>query len=382
MARQRLDALTGLRFVAAALILVHHSRVLRIPVPSYALDHGVSLFFVLSGFILAYVYPRLDDWPSVRTFLMLRVARIWPAHAFTLGLAVVVAATVVPAPFDKPRFLANLVMVHAWIPSSPWYFSYNAPSWSISTEFFFYLAFPLLIWQWHKTWWWKWLASAGLVVVLVVVGKQAGLSAYSPADTVTLHGLLFISPLARLFEFGSGMAAYSCFAWLRPRTPGLGMAAGSMVEVTIIAITAYFIIDVPPLRYAGRYLDRGAQEWLVHSGSVVVLPILIIVLALGLGLISRLLSTRLAIFLGEISYSVYLTHLLVYNSYVRYWLPAGTAPDYLGWTLCIATTLTMSFLIWKFIETPARGAVRNRIGRQAGRKASARTPVATPVAEG
>jgi peptidoglycan/LPS O-acetylase OafA/YrhL len=365
MARERLDALTGLRFVAAAMIVVHHSRVLRIPVPPYALDHGVSLFFVLSGFILAHVYPRLDDWASVRTFLMLRVARIWPAHAFTLALAVVVGATVLSTPFDGPKFLANLLMVHAWIPSTPWYFSFNAPSWSISAEFFFYLAFPLLIWQWHKTWWWKWPASAGLVAMLIVLGLKTGLPGYSPADMVTIHGLLFISPLARLFEFVTGMAAYSCFVWLRPRTVGLGLAAGSVIELIVIAITANFIMYSSTLRYAERYLGAGPwQEWLAHTGSVIVLPFLIIVLALRLGVISRLLSTMLATFLGEISYSVYLMHLLIYTVYARYWLAAGTAPDYFGWTVCIVATLTSAFLIWKFIETPARVAVKNRIRRQ------------------
>jgi peptidoglycan/LPS O-acetylase OafA/YrhL len=360
---EKLNALTGLRFIAAALIVVHHSGVLRIPVPPYALDHGVSLFFVLSGFILAYVYPRLDEKASVKEFLIVRVARIWPAHAFTLVLAAVFAATALGAPFDGPRFFANLVMVHAWIPSSPWYFSFNAPSWSISTEFFFYLAFPLLIWHWHQTGWWKWLASAGVVGGLVFLSNEASLSGYSTADTVTSHGLLFISPLARLFEFVTGMAACSCWEWLRPRTIAIGVAAASMVELSVFAITAYFIMEVPTLRYAVRYLDSGiaGREWLAHTGSVVVFPALIMVLASGLGMISRLLSTRLAVFLGEISYSVYLTHVLVFTIYVRYWMPAGTAPDYRGWALCIAATLTSASLIWKFVETPARSAVKSRL---------------------
>ena len=375
VAREKLAALTGLRFIAAALIVVHHSRALRIPVPPYALDHGVSLFFVLSGFILAYAYPRLDDRASFRTFLILRVARIWPAHAFTLVLAALFAATTMAAPFDSPRFFANLGMLHAWIPSSPWYFSFNAPSWSISTEFFFYLAFPLLIWHWHQTWWWKWLASAGLLGGLVLLGNEASLSGYSTADAITIHGLLFVSPLARLFEFVTGMAAYSCWEWLRSRTVALGMLAASIVELAVVAITGYFIMDVPTLRLAVQYHAGGiaGQEWLAHSGSVVVFPFLIVVLALGLGAISRLLSTRLAVFLGEISYSIYLTHVLVFTVYVQYWMPAGTTPDYRGWVLCMAATLTSAFLIWSFIETPAREAVKNGIRRHASKQSLQQT---------
>jgi peptidoglycan/LPS O-acetylase OafA/YrhL len=72
----KIDALTGLRFWAATLIVTQHAGMLRIPIPSWDFGGGVSLFFVLSAFILAYVYPKLDDWRAVPRFLVLRVARI------------------------------------------------------------------------------------------------------------------------------------------------------------------------------------------------------------------------------------------------------------------------------------------------------------------
>ncbi len=365
MERGKIGALTGIRFVAAAMILVHHSQPLRIPVPPYAFDHGVSLFFVLSGFILAYAYPRLDDWASIKTFLILRLARIWPAHAFTL----VLAASALAMPVVNLKFLANLMMVQAWVPSAPWYFSFNAPSWSISTECFFYLAFPLLIWQWRKTWWWKWLASAGLVVALGVIGKKAGLPDYSPENAVTLHGLLFVNPLARLFEFVTGMVAYSCFAALRPRAAGMGEVAGSVIELIVVAITVCFIIYNLTIRYAFQYFDMDVlQNWLVHTGSVVIFPFLIVSLALGRGVISRLLSSGIAVLLGEISYSVYLVHMIVFGVYIRYWMAPGTEPDYVGFGLCIVVTLVLAFLIWKFIEAPVRNAVKKRVRRKASKQ--------------
>ena len=76
MAQRKIDALTGVRFIAAAMILVHHASIFRVPVPPFALDHGVSLFFVLSGFILSYVYPQLGSWSAIRRFLGFRAARI------------------------------------------------------------------------------------------------------------------------------------------------------------------------------------------------------------------------------------------------------------------------------------------------------------------
>jgi peptidoglycan/LPS O-acetylase OafA/YrhL len=299
MNRPKLDALTGLRFLAAALILVHHSTILWIPIPLWSFGHGVSLFFVLSGFILAYVYPRLEDSGAIKRFLVLRAARIWPAHVTTLFLA----AFAFSLPLLTWQFVANVTMLQGWIPSEPWYFSYNAPSWSISTEFGFYLAFPFLIGRWHTTWWWKWPATAVLVAVLVVAGKEAGLPNYVVGPEVTLHGLLYINPLARLFEFTTGMATYSCFAWLRPRAAGLGFVWGSVIELAALALVAFSIIHYPVLRWALQYLHIVTwREWLGHTGSVFFIPFLIISLGLGLGVVSRLLSTKLAVLLGELSY--------------------------------------------------------------------------------
>jgi peptidoglycan/LPS O-acetylase OafA/YrhL len=210
MTRIKLDALTGLRIVAASMIVLHHSRTLQIPVPNFALDHGVSFFFVLSGFIIAYAYPRLDSKTEIFKFLTARVARIWPAHFAALLL--VLAGTQMR--LDR-TFIANVLLVQGWVPSWPWYFGYNAVSWSISVELFFYIIFPLLIFQWNRSWWWKWIATALLVGSLIWLGGVMHLSNVSENDEPTLHGLLYISPLARLFEFTTGMVTYLAFQRLQ-----------------------------------------------------------------------------------------------------------------------------------------------------------------------
>src|SRR5690242_19654398 len=82
-AQKKLYALTSLRFVAAALIVLGHSQgTFGIPKDAWApfvMSQGVSFFFVLSGFILTYVYPSLKLF-GIRRFLLARFARIWPAH--------------------------------------------------------------------------------------------------------------------------------------------------------------------------------------------------------------------------------------------------------------------------------------------------------------
>src|SRR5262245_7472899 len=87
--RPRLDALTALRFFAAAAVVIHHSRGLFLPqaLGGWLLaKFGVSFFFVLSGFILVHVYPELPTGRSVVRFWMARVARLWPLHLVSIGL--------------------------------------------------------------------------------------------------------------------------------------------------------------------------------------------------------------------------------------------------------------------------------------------------------
>jgi peptidoglycan/LPS O-acetylase OafA/YrhL len=365
MERGKIDALTGLRFWAAALIVAEHAGYLRMPLPALTYADGVSLFFVLSGFILAYAYPQLDDRRAVRRFLVLRVARIWPAHVVTLALWILAIGGTV----FSLKFLANIAMVHAWIPLSPWYFSFNVPSWTISTEFFFYLAFPLLILGWRRNWWWKWLSAAAVLAGLIAICALAQLPGYSHEDIVTTHGLIYIGPLARLLEFTTGMVAYSCFAALRPHAQRLGFLAGSLIEIAVLAATVYSITTNSPLRQIAltEQFGVGWNEWVGFSGNFPIIAVLIVVLALQKGVVSCFLSSGLIVLLGELSYSIYLVHSGVYVVYVQHWMPAGSQPDYGGLLICLVVTLALSFVIWKFIETPARRAARQALdGKRTG----------------
>jgi peptidoglycan/LPS O-acetylase OafA/YrhL len=103
-----------------------------------ALWQGVSFFFVMSGFILTYVYPDLPSTEDRNRFLVTRIARIWPTHlvAFLLSLALF------PFLFRMPNFLlaaaVNLTLIQSWLLIPGCGFTFDGPSWSISTEFFFY----------------------------------------------------------------------------------------------------------------------------------------------------------------------------------------------------------------------------------------------------
>jgi peptidoglycan/LPS O-acetylase OafA/YrhL len=359
----RLPALTGLRFFAAAAILVHHLRgyfgISSESMPGWHLDQGVSVFFVLSGFILYHVYPRLPTWEAKGHFLLARVARIWPAHltALIIGFALL-GRFVAPLPSSDGymNLLTNVLLVHAWIPKGQYYFSYNSVSWSISTEFGFYLMFPFFVVAFRRSWWWKLALAFGLAVAMILVSNAFSLPGFDPAYRgVTSHGLVYVNPLARLFEFVLGMC--SALAWQRLHHQlQFGRTIATAIELAAVAlllanISIGLALAFPLWSAAGA----AGHTWLASAGfSALPAALLIFVLATGRGWIGALLSTRPVMLLGEVSFSIYLTHQLLLRYYQLHrapldaWLGPLALPGYL------LAVLVLSYAIWRLIERPAR----------------------------
>jgi peptidoglycan/LPS O-acetylase OafA/YrhL len=356
----KLHQLTSLRFFAALMIVIHHSSGLfgisgDIPIP---LDQGVCFFFVLSGFILTYAYPTLASWTDVLGFWRARVARIWPAYfvSFLLGF------WLCDYTWNTSTAIANLLMVQAWIPLSKYYFSYNAVCWSLSVEFFFYLLFPILIYQWSKTWHLKLFIAGVMAATLISLSNIFHLEGYSDPSgkpEVTQHALLYISPLIRIFEFIFGM----CVALGYSKTIGfkLPISIATVAECAALALCAASLTWMGWTGSVVYYLHLGpaGSLYMGHSSSTVAFGILIYVMAIGRGLISKLLSYPVFVMLGEISYSVYLTH-RIFIEYYRANQYNFRLSEYLAFLLLLAVILLTSYLIWYFIETPFRRLIAGK----------------------
>ncbi len=119
----------------------------------------MDLFFVLSGFILAYTYPRISGGGEALRVILYRIGRIWPLH---LAMLLVFAALVFdPAnPLHEPwRVLCSVFLVQSWVGAYGLTFAGNSVAWTLSCELFFYLAFPFL----------TMLSSRMIIVVTVMV---------------------------------------------------------------------------------------------------------------------------------------------------------------------------------------------------------------------
>lgn len=368
---QRLEALTGLRFVAAAAVVFYHldgfklNALFGLP-PAYVGDFslgysGVTFFFVLSGFILAYVYPTLESPAAAGRFLLARFARLWPAHLFGLAVAMALEAKLFwqlpEASFDPlGSLLLHLAMLQSWVPAYHMGFQYNVPSWSVSAEFTFYLLFVPLVRNWGRTWWWKLPLTFALPVGVIAAANAFDWPYVTPPGHASYEFALYFHPLLRVWQFALGMA--TALLWQRYGRARLGLGLGTLLEAGAVAACfgANYYCGAVSRAVEAAGLGAAAREFVYNSGALVALPFaaLIFVEAGQWGLAARLASTRPAVFLGEISFGVYILHWPMLKYAQAHWHEYQTLPGWQALALYWAVLLGLSWWLYAFVEQPAR----------------------------
>lgn len=358
---EHLKPLTSLRFVAAMMIVLLHCKLYfkwawlaYLPV---TLVHGVSFFFVLSGFILSHVYSQRTN-VSFGTFIWSRFARLWPCHVATI----LILYYAIPehsmtfggeGMFDKWIVLAsNLTFTHSLFPYAAYNFSWNSVSWSISTEFFFYLIFPFLLVNLKNTWHYKLALSIAPLVILYFLNTFLHIPL--TADSIyaaTLTQIVYTNSLMRLFEFCLGMSSW--VAWQELLKRKLSFSTVSMLEVTALTLTILWMIT--GYDYVIRYAQPALalipdvfNQWLRTMGSAWVFAILLVSIASAKGLFGRLLSIRIFVWLGEISFAVYMIHQILLKFFAIHYPQRTEAAIY------FLVLIIVSASLHHFIEIPMR----------------------------
>ena len=356
--RRELRALTSLLFFAAVMIVFFHSRGLfgisEQLVDSVPRAQAMSFFFILSGFILVYVYPSLDRVSDIRRFWVARFARLWPVHFAAFLLLVVLLHKNL-----SWRALLNLAMINSWIPFTRCYMSYNWVSWAIATEFAFYLLFPFLIYKWERTWFIKLFATGLLLIGLIAFCNHLQIPYSSKKDWgLSLHALIGVHPLGRLFEFVLGM---SFALWWQKKLSRkyIGRSLGTFLELlifTLVIVVIYFrtdLVHVVEKHYS--WLGPAGIVWLGNSGIVCLFyGVLVAVLALEKGVISWLLASRLLVWLGQLSFSIYMVHQVLIRYYMKKADFFSFVPDRLALVGFCCTVLLVAVLMRTLIEKPCR----------------------------
>lgn len=362
--KQRLDALTSLRFIAAAMIVVTHAHTifgsrLAMLVP---MGQGVSFFFVLSGFILSWNYPVLADWGARRRFWLARFARIWPLHLVTCLLWIALIfdfnrGTYFSGVVGLTKLVANLLLVQVWVPLHDWGLSFNGVSWSISVEFFFYAMFPVLITLWQRRW--HHLISIQVLVIAIFIGisTRYALPGNDDYPRVGLLGLIYFNPLVRIFEFSIGIALSKLVTEVVTARK-LQFSVAQWLVIEIFALTAVAAGMLAAANFSGieQVFGKATAYYFTREGLWLFWALLIGVFALSRGPLTRLMSLRFSVFLGEISFALYLSHALAIRyleNYIEQILRFGLFGYGVFWAWC----LLFSAILFIGIETPFRKCI-------------------------
>lgn len=317
----RVDALTGLRFLAALAVFAHHftglggpgSGVARVPAffPYTTMGvHGVGFFFVLSGFLLAWGYR---PGTPARLFYWRRAGRIWPAHLAASLIALVLLFWWGGRATDAFSVLASLLLVQTWFPGVTPALPGNSVAWTLSVELFFYALFPLLV-----------RAALALRTRTLLAVSAASLAVMAAVNLwlLTHHSAaatewVMRHPLARLPEFGLGLAV------------ALTLRRGARPALRAWPVAALLGA------YTAAYTRR--TEWAGEWAAVLEATVRPVVAVLAVGLVAACavravggrgegwLASPVLVRLGLWSYAFYLLHQTLNHAVTDRWgqQPAG-----------------------------------------------------------
>lgn len=374
---QPLDSIRG---IAATSVVIHH--LLLMPTFLAVFPHNawidcsffrsawllVDLFFVLSGMVMALSYIENDFTRfSLRKFMIRRLARVYPLHIVMLlanlvfrllRIGLVMAGVVVAAPTafevnNAYSFGLNVLLLHSM--GFIDYLSWNAPSWSISVEFYTYLVFGLIVLLALRMCSLSWfyvlcglLAVGSLVFIIFVLEKKS-------LELQTDFGLL------RCFVgFFLGVLMVRIVDRL-PAKPAPAVQ-GALQFVAMIASVA--LVSLAETNPAATFL--APVIFAIFLGSLLAFPDAL--------LVPRILGAKPLLWLGRRSYSIYMVHALVVLL-AEYFVRAVGAgriaaldsswaglPATLNLVVSLAAVLAVSHFTHRYVEIPGGKLLRNVFG--------------------
>ncbi|MGY1684717.1 acyltransferase family protein [Geodermatophilus sp. SYSU D00867] len=324
--RSRLPTLTSLRFFAAGLVVLVHLQAIW-PVSALARGQlGVSFFYLLSGFILAWAPSTTDNRAR---FYRRRFARIYPTHVLTWLIALVIVGPLTGVWSTPLGSVLSLPLVQAWVPKSSIAFAANGVTWSLSVEVLFYVTFPFLLVHMKR------LAPRSLwILIAIMLMLMVAACAIAPKAIVA-----YVFPPARLPEFviGIALALLVQSGWRPPIT---------FLPAAVLTIVAIAIAFMPVVS------DR-------YSFSVVtVIPFALLIAAASFSDMNK--TSRLAgrgwVRLGEWSFALFMTHQLIVNMFVEL-VPDQTVQRWLAGPL-LMVCVAIAAAVFRYVEQPMERLLR------------------------
>ncbi|MEH2260076.1 acyltransferase family protein [Nostoc sp.] len=371
---KHIKSLTSLRGIAALVVVLHHFSSYGLPKTGSTLStysnfftNGylwVDFFFILSGFIMTHVYAE-DFYLKVSlnhycSYLFSRFARIYPLHIFIIFLfiglefvkAFLLNTSAFTGKFNLTALVANIFLLQAFDLKCPpllWCNTYwNEPAWSISVEFFIYCIFPflllILLKKNHKID--LIIYSFTLVSILMLITFTCG----------NLDTIIGIPSIARCgLECILGIITYKIYC------RGNYKKHFNLNFLAIIAITWIILI----MHYYWHDF-RNIHDWLILPAF----SLLILSVSINNSLISNFLNSQLMLYIGTISYSIYMVHWFVLELLKVFWLYKFHNVFCKGFTeyqqliflgVFLMIILLAASLTYRFVEVPARNYLKSKI---------------------
>ncbi len=363
-----LPALTGLRALAAFAVYLSHVGPPHAS-PTWLYDFfasgymGVTLFFTLSGFVMALNYFDSLAAPTpkrVWQFAVGRISRLYPLYAAVL-VYLVLYDHLDAVPLNG--LWQTALAIQAWSSSASVAFGFDGPSWSIGVEFFLYACFPFLVLLTRRI-----TKLSGLILLAIVIGAAMVIVATyfgvgSPHGVLlsapgSAHRWLYFNPLSRLGDFMLGILAARIYL-LCGDSPLVARIGGYL---TILAGAALLALMAWPALYL------TAWSW----DTAYAIPSVLLIFGLAVAPrapLARLLSVRKVVLLGEASFAFYLIHVpmlsILTTADGSLWTTSMSIADAAAELVNLLIIVCLAVGIHLMFERPARTFLR-RILRGGG----------------
>ncbi|WP_189075346.1 acyltransferase family protein [Paenarthrobacter nicotinovorans] len=356
----RLDSLTGLRFYAALIVVLFHTAKYLEPAGPASkvvgLGYtGVSFFFVLSGFVLA--WSRKPGLPNSQ-FYWRRFARVWPLHALTTIFAMVTALFITGATINWAALPAVLTLTQGWFPAGDIRYAFNGVSWSLSCEMFFYLVFPFAFQAL------RFLRPARVMVITAVSMVGVAGICVLVFPTSQLGYLLYTLPAFRLGEFIIGICLATLIknGWTPKFTLSHALLFSAGLYAMIMLATDVALKDPERMPYV------VADLWMLPGFAAIIAA----AASRDIRATGGHFAARPIVKLGEWSFALYLVHELFILSAAPAINRLPNVAGILASGVVLIAAVLGSAALHEWFERPVEKQIRHWAGRGAVRPSRGR----------
>lgn len=349
-------SLQSLRGIFAICVMLSHLSYLgtndRVFYPGGA--SGVVYFLILSGFVMCATYADKINSAnfSYRNYITKRALRIVPLNWVSLLAAIVLVYGIIELP--KLAIVLNFFSLQAWVPDEELYYGFNVPSWTLGPILLFYLLFPYFYRQLKS--------NIKSFVAWFAVGVTCLMVFYCflPDDTPTTTWIVRLLPPVRLVEFIIGMLIFEMYvlvanSGLEKKLLSLSYAQKTLIETGLVVVWLLFL----------WLFHHVGERW--TSSVIWWIPTAIVIMGFALlerngGLFSQLLHFRPLVYLGEISFCIYLTHTLTTKFIGRIYHILHAEPTAAAYLILnIVGSIFVGIIVFELFDKPVNRYLRKRL---------------------